>query len=169
MRLMGRKGTREVRGVEHRRVVRGLQAVAENHVRQEEFERPLILLIAAGSAERDPRLAIAEHERRAESGTRPFAAFDAVGVIGIEVEHLRPRTEAEAQAVDDRRALQPASAWRTSDQVSVAISDRDVNRVAAYSSGRLGPGARPVTFGDDLGRAPRQQRLIAIERSTPEL
>ena len=169
MRLVGRKGAREVRGVEHGRVVRGLQIVAEDGVRQEEFERPLILLIAAGSAEGDRRLAIAERECRAQGGPRPFGAFDVVGVIGIEVEHLRPRPQAEAQAVDDRRALQPASAWRTRDQVSVAISDRDVNRVAAYSSGRLGPGAGPVTFGDDLGRAPRKQRLIAIERSRPEL
>src|SRR6266852_7624801 len=169
MRLVRRKGAREVRGVEHRRVVRGLQAVAEDDVRQKEFERPLILLIAAGSAERDPRLAITERESRAEGGTRPFAAFDAIGVIGIEVEHLRPRPQAEAQAVDDRRALQPASAWRTRDQVSMTISDGDVNSVAAHSSGRLGPGAGPVAFGDNLRRAPRNQRLFAVERSRPEL
>ncbi len=169
MRLMGRKGAREVRGVEHRRVVRGLQAVAEDDVRQEEFERPLILLIAAGSAECDPRLAIAERESRAERGARPFAAFNAVGVIGIEVEHLRPRPQTEAQAVDDRRALQPASAWRARDQVSTAISDRDMNRVAAHSPARLGPGAGPVAFGDNLRRALRNQRLFAVERSRPEL
>ncbi len=158
-----------MRGVEHRRVVRGLQAVAEDGVRKEEFERPLILLIAPGRAERDPRLAFTEHESRAQGRPRPLAAFDAVGVIGIEIEHLRPRPQAEAQAVDDWRALQPASAWRTRDQVSVAISHRDVNRVAAHSSGRLGPGAGPVTFGDSLGRAPRKKRLFAVERSRPEL
>src|SRR5260370_26084111 len=111
MRFVGRKGAREVRGVKHGRVVRGLQAVAEDDVRQEEFERPLILLIAPWSAEGNPRLATAERESRAQGGARPFAAFDAVGVIGIEVEHLRPRPEAETQAVDHRRALQPASAW----------------------------------------------------------
>src|SRR6266851_1794071 len=85
-----------------------------------------------------------------------FAACNAVGVIGIEVEHLRPRPQTEAQAVDDRRALQPASAWRARDQVSTAISDRDMNRVAAHSPARLGPGAGPVAFGDKLGRAPRK-------------
>lgn len=81
MRLVGRKGAREVRSVEHRRVVRGLQTVAEDDVRQEEFERPLVLLIAAGSAERDRRLAVAERESRAQGGPRPFAAFDVVGVV----------------------------------------------------------------------------------------
>src|SRR5258708_14530912 len=169
MRLVGRKGGGEVRGVEHRRVVRGLQAVAEDGVREEEFESPLILLVAPWRAECEPRLAITEREGRAQGRPRPLAALDAIGVIGIEVEHLRPRPEAKTKAADDRRALQPASAWRTRDQVSVAISDRDVNRVAAHSSSRLRPGAGPVAFGDNLGRAPRKQRLFAVERSRPEL
>ena len=80
-----------MRGVEHGRVVRCLQTETEDDVGQEEFERPLILLIATGSAECDPRLTIAERESRAEGGPRPFASFDAVGVVGIEVEHLRSR------------------------------------------------------------------------------
>ena len=91
MRVVGRERARKMRGVEHGRVVRCLQTETENDVRQEEFERPLILLIATGSAECDPRLAITERESRAEGGPRPFAAFDAIGVVGIEVEHLRSR------------------------------------------------------------------------------
>src|SRR5712691_1324110 len=169
MRVMRRKRAREMRGMEHWRVDGGLQIEAENDVRKEELERPLILLIAPGSAERDPWLALTQREGRAERSPRTFAALDAVGVVRIQVEHLRSRAKAKTQAVDDRRALQPASAGSARDQVSVTISDRHVNRVAAYSSGRLGPGACPVTFGDNLGRAPRKQRLFAVECAGPEL
>src|SRR5216684_166634 len=169
MRVMRRKRAGEVRGVEHGRVDGGLKIKAENDVRQEELERPLILLIAPGSAERDPRLALTQREGRAEGSARTLAALDAVGVVRIEVEHLRSRAEAKTQAVDDRRALQPASAGRASDQVSVPIGNRHVNRVAAHSSGRLGPSAGPMTLGDDLGRAPRPPRLLAVERAGPEL
>ena len=53
---------REVIRVEARRVDRGLQVQPAIDVLQEEVQRPLILLVAAGRAERQIRIAAAERE-----------------------------------------------------------------------------------------------------------
>ena len=102
MRLVRSERARKVRRVEHRSVVRRLKVEAEDRLCEEELERPLVLLVAAWGPERDHRLAVAERERWAQCGPRPLATLDAVRMHGVEVEHLRPCAETEAQARDDR-------------------------------------------------------------------
>ena len=68
---------REVLGVEHRRVDRLLQVEAEVREREEEDERPLVLLVAAGRPERE-RLAVAPGHRRRERRARPLARLERV-------------------------------------------------------------------------------------------
>ena len=57
---MGRERVGEVLGVKHRGVDRRLQIVIEDGMREEELERPLVLLVGAGRAEGKARLAIAQ-------------------------------------------------------------------------------------------------------------
>ena len=57
------EGLREVLGVEHRRVDRLLCVQAEVDEREEEDERPLVLLVTPGGAERE-RLAVPLRDRR---------------------------------------------------------------------------------------------------------
>src|SRR3989441_6062443 len=96
----------EVRGVEHGRVDGCLQVLSENGVSEEKLKRPLVLVVAAGCAEREAWFAVAKRERRAERGPRPLAAFQVIEMLGVEVEHLGSRAEAEAEAWNHRRALQ---------------------------------------------------------------
>src|SRR5258708_39469535 len=120
--------------------------MGEHGVRKEELQRPLILLVAARRTEGDPRLAIAQGKRWAESRSWSLAALNVVWVVSIEVEHLCPGAEAEAETLDHGRALQPTSAWSASDHVSEAIGHRDMNRVAPHLPHALRPRARPVPF-----------------------
>src|ERR1700680_3369059 len=161
VRIMRSKGAREVRRVEHGRIDRCLQVMSEHGVREEELQRPLILLIAPWSAERDSGLAITHGQRRTERRPRPLAAFDAVWMLGIKVEHLRPRAEAETEALDHRGALQPPSARCTCDQVSLSIRDGNMNGRASALAHSLTAGPGPMALRDGLRRPARQSRLGA--------
>src|SRR5438309_1371229 len=119
----------EVRGVEHGRVDGCLQVLSENAVSEEKLKRPLVLLVAAGCAERKAWFAVAKRERRAERGLRPFAAFQVIGMLGVEVEHLGWRAEAEAEAWDHRRALQPSSARGAGDKDPMTGAAREKTQV----------------------------------------
>ena len=59
--------------VEGRAVDRLLQVHAVIDMVQEQQQRPLVLLVAAGRAERHIRLAVAEREPRRQGGARPLA------------------------------------------------------------------------------------------------
>src|ERR1700741_1343823 len=116
--------------MERRRVDRGLEPEPEEGVGEEEPQRPLVLLVASGRAEGEPGLAFEKCERRAQGCARSLAALYVIGVIGVEVEHLCAGTQAEAETVDDGRALQPTSTRRAGDQVAVPVGDGDVAGVA---------------------------------------
>lgn len=126
-----------MRRVEHGRIQRGLQVEAEDGMSEEELKRPLVLLISARRAEGQARFAMAKGEGWAQRRARPLAAFDVIGMLRIQVEHLRPRAEAEAKAGNDRRALQPSSARRACNEISVPIGHGNVTRVASHGSKRL--------------------------------
>jgi hypothetical protein len=66
-------------------------------VTQEKLRRPLVLLVAAGRAEAEIGLAVAQHQAGTQGRARPFARRQARGHRGIEPEHLRPGAETEAQ------------------------------------------------------------------------
>src|SRR5437879_5235199 len=97
MRLVWIEGAREVAAVEHRGVDRFLQVEAKDGMGEKEVERPLVLLIAARCAEGEPWLSLPKYEGRAQSRSRPFPALQRVGMPFVEVEHLRPRPQAEAE------------------------------------------------------------------------
>ena len=84
-------------GVMARRVDRGLEVEPVMDVGEEGVQRPLVLLVAAGCADRETRLAAAGGQRRRERGPRTFAGRDRVRQALLEPEHLRPRPETEAE------------------------------------------------------------------------
>ncbi len=65
--------------------------MAEHGVRKEELQRPLILLVAARRTEGDPRLAIAQGKRWAESRSWSLAALNVVWNICALVPRQKPR------------------------------------------------------------------------------
>src|SRR5712691_9569784 len=166
---MGRKRAREMHRVEHGRIDRRLKVMAESGMRKEELQRPLILLVATRGAEGDPRLAVAQSHGWAESRPWSLTALDVVWVVGIEVEHLCPGAEAEAETLDHGRALQPTSAGSASDHVPEAIGHRNMNRVAPHLAHGLRAGARPVAFRNFLYRTARKAWLDSARRAWPEL
>ena len=156
---------RHVVGVEARGVDRGLQVAAEVQVAEQRAERPLVLHVAARRADRHVGLAAAQHERRRERRARPLARLERVRQPLGEPEHLRARAEAEAEAGDDRGAVQPAAARGRRDEVAVAVGDVEVAGVARQAERRLAGagGAR------DRGGDRRHPRLAPVRRARAQL
>src|SRR5260370_6359887 len=167
--LMGRKRAGEMHRVEHGRIDRRLKVMAESGMRQEELQRPLILLVATRGAEGDPRLAVAQSHGWAESRPWSLAALNVVWMVSIEVEHLCPGAEAEAETLDHGRALQPTSAGSASDHVPEAIGHSNMNRVAPHLAHGLPARARPVAFRNCLHRTAWKVWLEFAQPSSPQL
>src|SRR5258708_10101638 len=153
---MRRERAWKVRGVKHRSVDRRLQVVSEDGVRQEKLQGPLVLLVTARGAESQPRLAVAQRERRAECRAGSLSAFEMVWVLSIEIQHVRAGAEAEAEAGEDRRALQPATAGRARDHVAVTVDPAAVPAAPPHLADGLRTGPRPWAPADRLIRGPRQ-------------
>src|SRR5256885_15633143 len=125
-------------------------------MRDKELEGPLVLLVSTRSAECQSWPPLSHRERRAQRRPRPLTTFDVVRMLRVEVEHLRPRAQAKAQALDHRRALQPPAARRAGDEVAVTVSHGDVDRVAPDRAQPLRSRAGPVSRADLLRVASRQ-------------
>src|SRR5712692_11858179 len=82
-----------------------------------------------------------------------------VGMVGVEVEHLGARAEAEAEDWNHWRALQPAAAGCARDDVAVSVGHRDGHRVPSHGAEGLRASAGPVALTDRLRLAARQVRL----------
>ena len=134
-------------------------------MREKELKRPLVLLVAAGRPEGKTRLSISQGERWAERGARPLTALEPVGVVRIQVQHLRARAQAESEAVDHGRALQPAPAGRAGDQVPVTVGDSNVDGIAARVADRLRTRSGPVAFRDRLAAKSRKSGPAAARRT----
>src|SRR3990172_1173140 len=104
------EGRRKVRTREFGRLDRLLQVHPEVDDIQEELQRPLVLLVAAGRAKGEIGLARAQRDRRRQRRARPLARHQSVGVALIEEEGLHPRPQRKAQYVDHRRTRDPAPA-----------------------------------------------------------
>src|SRR4051794_34355227 len=74
-------------------VDRLLQVQPAVDVTEEDMERPLFLLIAAGRPPREPRLAVAQCEARRQRRPRPLARRERRRQPLLEPEHLRARAE----------------------------------------------------------------------------
>src|SRR6202023_692151 len=105
---------------------RFLQIHAVMHVMQEQQQRPLVLLIAARSAEGHVGLARLEREGWCEAAARPAARGEAQGQSFLEPEHLRPGAQGKSELRDGWRAVQPAAAWGGRDHIAPAVDDVDM-------------------------------------------
>src|SRR3954452_3608046 len=81
-----------------------LQVQAAVDMPEEEVERPLVLLVAAGRAEREVWGAAAESKRRREPRARALAGRGRVRQSLFEPEHLRARAQRQIELRHDRRA-----------------------------------------------------------------
>src|SRR5439155_13743072 len=99
-RVVREEARREVRRREARRLDRVLHRHAELDEVQEHLQRPLILLIAALSAENHRRRAVAQHERRRERRPWALSGNEGVRVTRNEEERLHARPEREADTGD---------------------------------------------------------------------
>ena len=137
-------------GVPGRRVDRLLQVHAGMDVAQEELRDPLVLLVAAGRAPGEVRLAVAQRHGRRERRARPLAGRERGRMALLEPEHLRARAEAEAELRDHRRGMQPAAGRRRRHHVAVAVDDVEMHRVARHRAHLLAlasPARRPRRAG----------------------
>ena len=88
--------------MEVRCVDRLLQVLSQVDVAQEDVERPLLLLVAAGRAPREVRLAVAKRKAGRERRPRPRARPQRRGQPFLEPEHLRARPERPAERGNHR-------------------------------------------------------------------
>ena len=161
---------REMLGMPGRGVDRLLQIHGAMHVAQEKLGDPLILAVAARRAPAQIRLALAQRERRRQSGARAPAGSERGGMAFLEPEHLRPRAEAEAELRNHRRRLQPAAGRRRGHHVAGVIDDVEMHGIAARGAepayGRLtGAGRRACSRSCPCGR--RRDPLGAPHRQHP--
>ena len=138
---------------------------------QEDVERPLLLLVAAGRAHASyglpSRSASAGRERR----PRPRARRERRRQPFLEPEHLRARPERPAERGNHRRALQPAAARRRRDDVARSGQRRRGERCRRGSARRR---RRDLRRADDVSAAgpvpgaarPRRRRRRARRRSS---
>ena len=118
---------------------------------EQRAELPLVLHVAAGRPDRHVGLAVAQHQRRRQRRARALARLERVRQPLGEPEHLRARAHAEAEAGDDRRAVEPAAARGGGDEVAVAVGDVEVAGVA-----RQADVGSPTPAALDHGRLRRQ-------------
>ena len=137
------EGRDQVVGVELRRVDRLLQVQPSIDMAEEDVERPLLLLVAAGRSPGEPRLAVAEREARRQGRARPCTRAERRRQPFFEPEHLRAGSQRPAERRNDGGAVQPAAARRGGDHVAPAVDDVEVHRVAAR--GLTGAGRLPAS------------------------
>ena len=110
----------------------------ELHDVQERLEDGLLLVVAAGRADRHERLAVAQHDARrqrvARAGPRPQLA----GAC-LSSQNDSPRTLMAIPVLPRiDRGRNPRAARRAVEDVAVAIDHRDVRRVLDDAGGELG-------------------------------
>lgn len=128
----------EAVGVPVRCVDRALEVESPAHGRapgdlQEEVQLPLVLLVAAGRAERQHRNPVAQGDRGGEGGAGAAAGGEGVRQAVLQPGHLQPGAEREAQFGHDGVGLEPAAAGGGGDQVAPAVDDVDVAGVPRHA------------------------------------
>ena len=157
-------------------------------VAQERVQRPLVLQVTAGRAERQVRLAVAQRQRRRQRRARPLARRERVRVVPVEPEHLAahrhgkpsPGTTGEpdsqpplgvAETMLPCRSMM--SRWHVSPRVSarysahVGSSARGLARSIAVSGMRDHGRARRAARGARRSRRSRPARARATPRRRP--
>ena len=122
---------------------------AELDVVQQELQRDLVLLIAAGHADRGYRPALAKHERGGKRNPWPLAGLDTVGMPSPGIE--TPQAAAQHYAGAARQHPVPA-AGRGRYHVSLPVGNQAGGRVLDRSTGqavRLGALAEECMVPDE--------------------
>src|SRR5262249_23570968 len=137
-------------------------------VAEEDVERPLVLLVASGSAAREPLPAAAGGDRRRERRARALTWRERVRQAVLEPEHLRAGAEAEPERRDDRRAPEPAAARCRRDHVPPPVDDVEMDGVASRG---LADARRDRCAADGCGEtwvvAPGAQLARGLLRQQP--
>jgi len=96
---------------------------------EDDLQRGLILLVAAGDADREHRFAVAQHQRGRQGCARPLAGFDAVGMAapGIENDQTCAMRDPGCSAA---AGLAGQSAGRAGHHITPAIGDGADGRAA---------------------------------------
>ena len=143
----------QVVGVPFGRVDRRLQVEPAIDVAQQHVDRPLLLLVAAGRAPREPRLAAPEDEARRERRPRPRSRAGATTAVPP-----RARTSAPACRAASRERGSSASS---------AASPRSASRRRGCRSGRRRRGGR-CRPGSARPRRARRATTSGEVRQVPE-
>src|SRR5207253_2914558 len=110
-----------------------------------------------------------QRQARAERGARPLARREGGGQPRGEGEHLRPGAEAEAEAGDDRRGLQPAAARRGGHHVAEPVGHVEVAGVAGPVAGGVRPSGAPGRSSADASGPTRRRRPSAYPADSSAL
>src|SRR5207237_761068 len=97
---------------------------------EEDLERPLVLLIATGTPEREIRLAAAADEGWGERCAWALSRFERIGKPLFQPKHLRSRAEGKAELRDHGSAVKPAATRHGGDHVPEAVDDIEVDGVS---------------------------------------
>ena len=112
-----------VERVEPRRLDRFLGTHVEHGDVQEHLQGLLVLAVAAGAAQREERLAVAEHDRGAQGGARPLAALELVRPL-VQREGLHPVAQRDARvACDEDAAIEPRRRGGSGEEVPPRVGD----------------------------------------------
>ena len=150
-----------------------LQVETRMDVAQEELRDPLVLLVAARAAPGQVRLAVAQRHGGRQRRARPLAGNQSGRMRLVEPEHLRARSEREAEFGDDRRTLQPSAGGGRGDHVAVLVDDVEVNCIAigiADPADRRLAGTEGTDRNAALGRGARIDKTAeSVDLSRPQL
>ena len=102
----------------------GIPAIPELDDVEERLQDRLVLVVAAGRAQRHQRLAVLEHQARRQRVARPRPRPDLVGAGLVEPELLAAHAHADAGVAEDHRAGHPAAARRGVEDVAGLVDDR---------------------------------------------
>jgi len=119
-----------VRGVEPWCLDGLLRSHAEDGDVENDLQRLLVLAVAARAAERQERLAVAQHDGGAQRRARALSRPQDVRVLLVQDKGLHAIAERHAcVARDERAAREPGRGWRGRKEVATGVGDIDRRRV----------------------------------------
>ena len=148
-----------MRRVEHRRVDRGLQVEPEDRMGEEELQRPLVLLVAAGSAERQHGPVVAHGQRRRERRARPPPPTSDAG---------SPSSSQNICARVPRQNPSPSIAGELWSQPPLGVAETRLPKRSVTSRWQVSPRVARPRRGAAAHRGDRRQPPAEPGRSSPE-
>ena len=107
-----------------------LQVHTKVDVVEEELERPLLLRVAAGCAERHEGIAALRNKRGCQRRAGTLARLESVRAVRVQVKHLAASAEWEAESLDYGGSTKPATAWSSRDHVTFGVHCVEVRGIS---------------------------------------